>query len=70
MKSEGFEETRMGTTHDPGGKTRLGVSPGVKSTAVFGGARKEYRYRLCRTWDEAKPHAMFVMIIRAPRTLW
>ena len=29
---------------------------------MFGGATKEYRYRLCRTWDETKPHAMFVMM--------
>ena len=29
---------------------------------MFGGTTKEYRYRLCRTWDETKPHAMFVMM--------
>lgn len=49
--------------HDPGGKVRLAISPDVKiSTAIFGGPDDRYRYRLIRTWDKAKPHAMFIMM--------
>ena len=49
--------------HDPGGKVRLPLSPDVKSSdAVFGGPNKCYRYLLRRTWDETKPHAMFIMM--------
>src|SRR6202795_2698958 len=56
--------------HDPGGKVRLAISRDVKSSAVFGGPDDCYRYRLIRTWDETKPHAMFIMMNRAPRTRW
>jgi hypothetical protein len=49
--------------HDPGGKVRLAISPDVKSSAaVFGGPDNCYRYQLRRTWDETKPHAMFIMM--------
>jgi hypothetical protein len=48
--------------HDPGGKVRLAISPDVKSSAVWGGPNKCYRYQLRRTWDETKPHAMFIMM--------
>jgi hypothetical protein len=48
--------------HDPGGKVRLAISRDVKSSAVFGGPDDCYRYRLIRTWDETKPHAMFIMM--------
>lgn len=48
--------------HDPGGKVRLALPDGTISTAVFGGARDEYRYTLSRTWDESKRCAMFVMM--------
>jgi len=48
--------------HDPGGKVRLAVSRDVKSSVVFGGPSKRYRYQLKRTWDETKPHAMFIMM--------
>jgi hypothetical protein len=48
--------------HDPGGKVRLAISRDVKSSAVFGGRDDCYRYRLIRTWDETKPHAMFIMM--------
>jgi hypothetical protein len=48
--------------HDPGGKVRLAISPDVKSSPVVWGADKCYRYRLRRTWDETKPHAMFIMM--------
>jgi hypothetical protein len=49
--------------HDPGGKVRLTISRDVrKSAAVFGGPDDCYRYRLIRTWDETKPHAMFIMM--------
>ena len=49
-------------THDPGGKVRLALAHDVKSTAKFGGPGDCYRYRLKRTWDASKPHAMFVMM--------
>ncbi|WP_263353334.1 DUF1643 domain-containing protein [Acidicapsa acidisoli] len=52
----------MKPKHDPGGKVRLAVAQGVKSTAVFGGPKDCYRYRLKRTWDDSKPHVMFVMM--------
>ena len=49
--------------HDPGGKVRLAMSPDVKSSpAVFDRPGGCYRYRLIRTWDETKPHAMFIMM--------
>ena len=48
--------------HDPGGKVRLAISPDVKSSAVWGGPNKCYRYQLKRTWDETRPHAMFIMM--------
>lgn len=49
--------------HDPGGKVRLAINPGVKcSPPVFGGPGDCYRYRLDRTWDETKPHALFIMM--------
>src|ERR1700733_12285555 len=57
-----FNETDMTPKHDPGGKVRLALKHDVKSSAVFGGRSKEYRYRLTRTWDAEKPHAMFVMM--------
>jgi hypothetical protein len=53
---------RIPQKHDPGGKVRLAISPDVKSSAVWGGPNKCYRYRLRRTWDETKPHAMFIMM--------
>jgi hypothetical protein len=53
---------QMPTSHDPGGKVRLALKSDVRSTAVFGGPADCYRYRLVRTWDDAKPHAMFVMM--------
>src|SRR5450755_395090 len=48
--------------HDPGGKVRLAISRDVKSSAVSGGRDDCYRYRLIRTWDKTKPHAMFIMM--------
>jgi hypothetical protein len=49
--------------HDPGGKVRLAIPPDVKDrSVVFDGPRRRYRYRLYRTWDETKPHAMFIMM--------
>ena len=52
----------MTPKHDPGGKVRLPLLNGTTGTAVFGGASKEYRYQLTRTWDVKKPRAMFVMM--------
>jgi hypothetical protein len=49
--------------YDPGGKVRLAISPDVKDrSVVFGGPDDCYRYRLKSTWDETKPHAMFIMM--------
>jgi hypothetical protein len=52
----------MRDTHDPGGKERRTVAPDVKSSAVLGGPRNCYRYRLVRSWDSSKRPAMFVMM--------
>jgi len=57
-----FPEPTMKPKHDPGGKVRLVLSADVKTKAVFGGPGDCYRYRLSRTWDEKKPHALFVMM--------
>jgi hypothetical protein len=57
-----FSESTMTPKHDPGGKVRLAVAQGVKSSAMFGGPKDCYRYRLVRTWDETKPHALFIMM--------
>jgi hypothetical protein len=48
--------------HDPGGKVRLKLKAGIQGEAVFGGANEEYRYRPSRTWDAAKPYALFVLM--------
>jgi hypothetical protein len=52
----------MPKQHDPGGKVRITLKLDVKGKALFGGPGDCYRYRLSRTWDEKKPHAMFVMM--------
>jgi hypothetical protein len=58
-----FNETQMPSKkHDPGGKVRLALKHAINSTAVFGGPSDCYRYRLTRSWDAEKPHAMFVMM--------
>jgi hypothetical protein len=57
-----FPEPTMKPKHDPGGKVRLALTLDVKSSAVFGDPADCYRYRLQRTWDETKPHVMFVMM--------
>lgn len=62
MKSDLFEDDDVKPKHDPGGKVRIKLPDGTTGTAVFGGKNQEYRYRLMRTWDAAKPHAMFVMM--------
>jgi len=48
--------------HNPGGKVRRVLKSGIRGTAIFGGARQEYRYRLSRTWDATKPYALFVLM--------
>jgi hypothetical protein len=48
--------------HDTGGKVKLALKAGIKGTAKFGGKNNEYRYRLTRTWDSAKPFALFVLM--------
>jgi hypothetical protein len=52
----------MPKKHDPGGKVRIALTLDVEGKAVFGGPGDCYRYRLSRTWDEKKRHAMFVMM--------
>jgi hypothetical protein len=56
------DDLSMPKKHDPGGKVRIARTLDVKTKAVFGGAGDCYRYRLSRTWDEKKPHALFVMM--------
>jgi Protein of unknown function (DUF1643) len=52
----------MPKQHDPGGKVRIALTLDVESKTVSGGPGDCYRYRLSRTWDEKKPHAMFVIM--------
>jgi hypothetical protein len=40
----------------------LPIQPGIKGTALFAGARKQYRYRLTRLWDSTRPTILFVMM--------
>jgi hypothetical protein len=48
--------------HDPGGKVRIAIGASVvDSSAVFGGDRQEYRYRLQRGWGDG-PLVMFLMM--------
>lgn len=62
MNDRPFEDLNVKPRHDPGGKVRLKLPDGTVGTAVFGGETQEYRYRLARTWDATRPHAMFVMM--------
>ena len=48
--------------HDPGGRVTRKLAAGVEGYALFGGAHGEYRYVLRRTWDDALPVSMFVMM--------
>ncbi len=48
--------------HDVGSKTFVSLPLWIKSDAVFGGPKNEYRYRLSRVWDEDKPSVLFVMM--------
>lgn len=53
---------RRSVVHDPGGKIRLALPEGTTGSAVFGGSRHQYRYRLIRTWKVDAPHVLFVMM--------
>jgi hypothetical protein len=58
-----FPEMAKSTSdHDPGGKVKLSLKAGIKGTAEFGGENKQYRYVLTRTWEDAKPYALFVLM--------
>jgi len=48
--------------HNVGSKTFVPLPLWVKSEAVFGGPKNEYRYRLSRVWDESRPAVLFVMM--------
>lgn len=48
--------------HNPGGKVLLPLPIWVRGAAVFGGVNQEYRYELSRTWDDALPTLLFVMM--------
>ena len=41
---------------------KLALKTGITGTAKFGGKNGEYRYRLTRTWDSARPFALFVLM--------
>jgi hypothetical protein len=49
--------------HDPGGKVRLRLPPGVVSKAIYSPC-KQYRYLLSREWspDEPRRQVMFIML--------
>jgi hypothetical protein len=53
---------RSNPEHDTGGKVKLALKAGITGTAEFGGQNREYRYRLTRTWDSAKPFGLFVLM--------
>jgi hypothetical protein len=57
-----LEMAKSQAAHDPGGKVRIPLKPGVTGSAVFGGKADEYRYRLNRSWDSGKPLALFVLM--------
>jgi hypothetical protein len=40
----------------------LPIQPGITGTALFAGARKQYRYRLTRLWDPGGATILFVMM--------
>lgn len=40
----------------------LPIQPGIEGTALFGGRRKQYRYRLSRLWEPTRPTILFVMM--------
>lgn len=48
--------------HNPGGKVLLPLPIWIRGAAVLGGQNEEYRYELSRTWDEALPTILFVMM--------
>ncbi|RZU28885.1 DUF1643 domain-containing protein [Edaphobacter modestus] len=48
--------------HDAGGKVLLPVPIWVRSKAVFGGPKDEYRYTLEREWDTSLPTVMICMM--------
>lgn len=50
------------STHNVGSNVYIPVPLWVKSSAVWGGARQEYRYRLSRCWDDSKPTVAFLMM--------
>jgi hypothetical protein len=47
--------------HDPGGKVRQRLASDVVTTALFGGAGNEFRYRLSRQWGDGA-HVLFIMM--------
>ena len=52
----------LAVQHDPGGRVRRSLAPGVKGSALFGGDRKQYRYVLKRSWNNQLPAFMFLMM--------
>ena len=52
----------MKPKHDPGGKVRIALRDGITGSALFGGEKKEYRYRLDRVWEPKEKFAMFVLM--------
>jgi hypothetical protein len=61
MSSEGTALSALIDPHDPGGKVRQKLPEGVATTAVFGGAGNEFRYRLSRRWGDG-PWILFIMM--------
>ena len=59
---EFLPDPKMKPKHDPGGKVKLSLKAGITGSALFGGRKNEYRYRLDRVWEPKKKTAMFVLM--------
>jgi hypothetical protein len=63
-------QSKSTAEHCPGGKVLLPLPPGVRGDAVLGGTNREYRYELSRTWDDALPTLLFVMMNPSTALPW
>ena len=55
-------QSKSTAEHCSVGKWLRALPPGVRGDAVLGCTNREYRYELSRTWDDALPTLLFVMM--------